>query len=243
MINRENITFFDLETTGLSTDKDKIVSIYAVNPRKKFEIHTILDPEVLITPELTAIHGIDNKIVKGKPKFIHVAPTIKSMFESSDYLAGYNIRKFDIPFIQSMFQRENEEFNIEELKYIDVYLIAVNIIPESDLKALPDTKLKSVYKYITGEELDAHRAKNDVIACIEILEEFDRQKLNWRGLILSKEDLPDYEISNLDYIMKYGKHKGSTIREIISNDKSYAKWMVDKRMIKLSSDLLTLIKK
>src|SRR4051812_23334109 len=60
---------WDTETTGLTPGKDKLVELAACKFRLDGQIlgrfSSLIDPGIEITPELTAIHGIDNEMVWG----------------------------------------------------------------------------------------------------------------------------------------------------------------------------------
>ena len=63
------ICFFDLETTGIEVAKDRIVeiSIYKVFPNGTKELKTYLvNPEMPIPAQSTAVHGITNEKVARK---------------------------------------------------------------------------------------------------------------------------------------------------------------------------------
>ena len=66
------ICFFDLETTGTNVAKDRIVeiSILKVYPNGNKESRTwLVNPEMPIPEESTAIHGISNEKVANEPTF------------------------------------------------------------------------------------------------------------------------------------------------------------------------------
>ncbi|MCB0432872.1 MAG: 3'-5' exonuclease, partial [Mangrovimonas sp.] len=55
------ICFFDLETTGINISNDRIVEIAVlkIHPNGKEESHRwLVNPEMPIPPEVTALHGI-----------------------------------------------------------------------------------------------------------------------------------------------------------------------------------------
>lgn len=241
-ISRENITWFDLETTGLDTNVANLVSIYAVNNKLKYEIDTMINPEVIITEELTKIHNIDNKMVEDKPVFANIINSVIKLFGKSKYIAGYNICNYDVPLIQSLFQRHNIEFDFSQIQFIDVYYIIKNVLDEVDLNSLERRNLSSVYKLVTGEELVAHNAFNDVTACIEILEILEENGLPWRNYILTAQDLSGAIISDPTWTMKTGKNAGKSIEWLIKNDKSYLQWMVKNNKLKFDTILNNLIK-
>ncbi len=66
------VAFFDLETTGLSVSKDRIVEIgiIKVNPDHSEESLTMkLNPEMKISEESISIHGISDDDIKDCPTF------------------------------------------------------------------------------------------------------------------------------------------------------------------------------
>lgn len=241
-MSKYNITWFDTETTGLDIKTIDLVSIYAINYKLKTTIDTLINPEVPIPESASNVHGIVKKQVKNKPTFKKVSSSIRSLFESSEYIGGYNICKYDVPLINSLFERNNLSLNIENAKYIDVFYIAKNVIPKDELSTLTRLNLVSVYKYVTGRELDAHKAKCDTVACIEILEVFDDLKLPWQDYILDGNDITGAVIDDIDYIVKFGKHSGKSLKYLTEHDSKYLNWIVNNNAIAISDRLTNLIK-
>ena len=101
-LNLKNpIVFFDLETTGTSTTKDRIVeiSILKVMPNGDEMSKTRrINPEMPIPAASTAVHGITDADVADCPTFKEVAKTIAADIKGCD-LAGYNSSRFDIPLL------------------------------------------------------------------------------------------------------------------------------------------------
>jgi len=95
------ICFFDLETTGISITKDRIVeiSILKVYPDGKEDSKTwLVNPEMEIPAEVVEIHGISNDDVANKPTFKTLAKEIYNMIKDAD-LGGFNSNRFDIPLL------------------------------------------------------------------------------------------------------------------------------------------------
>ena len=91
------LAFFDLETTGLSTSKDRIIeiSIVKANPNGSTESKTwLVNPDYPISEESTSIHGYSNEDVADKPTFKMIAKDVSRFLDHCD-LAGYNALKFD----------------------------------------------------------------------------------------------------------------------------------------------------
>jgi len=67
-----SIAFIDLETTGLSVSSDRIVelTVFKIHPDGSDEFRSVrINPEVPIPKSATAIHGITDEDVAGKPRF------------------------------------------------------------------------------------------------------------------------------------------------------------------------------
>ena len=99
------IVFIDLETTGINVSLDKIVEIALVKimPDGTKQVkRKLVNPEMHIPEQVTAIHGISDEMVKDAPSFKQIANEIKQFIEGAD-LGGYNSNRFDIPML-------NEEF-------------------------------------------------------------------------------------------------------------------------------------
>ena len=89
------LLFFDLETTGLDTEKDRIVQLSAITFEKNMQcvvtIDLIFNPEIPINKEASDVHGFTNEKVKDKPLFKQkakdshlqwlVGPLVHSLFQ------------------------------------------------------------------------------------------------------------------------------------------------------------------
>src|SRR3954465_2135450 len=92
------IAFIDLETTGINLGTDRIVEIAIVRINadgSKLNKRKLINPQMPIPAESSAIHGITNEMVKDAPTFKEVANEIKQFIESCD-LGGYNSNRFDV---------------------------------------------------------------------------------------------------------------------------------------------------
>ena len=91
-LNLKNpIVFFDLETTGININTDRIVEIcyLKVYPNGNEESKTMrINPEMHIPESSSAIHGIYDKDVENCPTFKEVAKDIAKDIEGCD-LAGF----------------------------------------------------------------------------------------------------------------------------------------------------------
>jgi|GEM_PF-2215680 len=165
-----NKIFVDLETTGVSPVKDRIIQVAVINIDGS-EFSSLINPERVIPDEATAINGITNAMVKDAPKFGEVALRLQEMLNAADHFVAYN-GVFDFQFLQAELQRATG-FDLDERKYtfIDPYRIFKTMFPHN---------LANAYKFYTGAELvNAHNAIVDIRATREIL---DKQELSYPEL-------------------------------------------------------------
>ena len=165
--NIYNLTFFDLETTGLDTEKSQIVQICV----KRYDLieDTWETKESLISPlynewskEAEDIHGISQEQLQDAPLLSEIWGDIFGMMSGS-YIVGYNINDFDYPLLKNNVERHNMFMpNIAGL--IDLHEIFKSKQPKKS------KRLCNVYQHYTGKQLqNSHNATADTEACVEIL--------------------------------------------------------------------------
>ena len=116
------IIFFDLETTGIDTAKDRIVeiSMVKINPDGERTVKTRrINPGMHIPAEATAIHGITDDDVKECPSFAQIARSLAQFIEGCDF-GGFNSNRFDLPMLVEEFMRAGVEVDFRRRKFIDV---------------------------------------------------------------------------------------------------------------------------
>lgn len=156
------LIFFDLETTGTDVSKDRIVQIATIKVNLDLtmeEKKRLINPNILIPAEATAVHGITNEMVETEPFFSSIARNLKEYFKGCD-IAGYHSDFFDIPLLTKEFERCNIEFIDWECNVVDVLKYERILNPQT---------LSAVYTRYTGNVLDgAHDALNDVRATVQV---------------------------------------------------------------------------
>jgi len=239
------LAFFDLETTGTNIVKDRIVeiAIYKVKIDGTTEsLSKIVNPEMPIPKEVTAIHGISDEDVKDAPTFAQLAGTLEQFLNNCD-LAGYNSNKFDIPLLVEEFLRCGINFDLKKRRLIDVQNIFHKMEPRT---------LKAAYKFYCGKELaDAHQAAADTKATFEILEaqldryndvEYtDRDGNTSKPIINDMEALYQFSYNHQHADMvghiglnrqgketfNFGKHKGRELEGVFKKEPQYYDWMMN----------------
>ena len=244
------IIFFDLETTGVQVGKDHIVSIclHRVNPDGSEQTLTRLvrptdekGNTLPIPPETTAIHGINDAMVAGKPSFKEQAAEIAAFIGEAD-LAGYNSNKFDVPMLVEEFLRAGHPFSIKGRRLVDVQ----NIFHKMEQRTLV-----AAYRFYCGKELtDAHSADADTLATYEVLKAplarypavpfTDRDGKVSCPVVNDVEALSRFSCASqwadlsghigLDNkarpVFNFGKYKGMLVEGVFAKEPAYYDWMM-----------------
>jgi len=243
LLNRP-IVFLDIETTGLNIGKDKIIELALLKiypDGSEEEKAWRINPEIPISKEAEAVHGICNSDLKGKPVFAEVADDILSFIENCD-LAGYNSNKFDLPLLVEEFLRIDKELDLRDRKCIDVQNIFHKMEPRN---------LSAAYRFYCQKELiDAHQALADTRATFEILKgQIDKyegkiQEDAKTGKVTQIENnvkiLSDFskEHRTVDFaghivfnendeeVFNFGKYKGVPVHKVFTIEPPYYDWMM-----------------
>ena len=154
---------FDLETTGLSAAKDRILEIGAVRIRDgKVAEHfdTFVDPERPVPPRITELTGIRDEDVSGAPSEAEALKAFYRFCGEDAVLAAHNAG-FDTSFLRAAEKRTGLIF---DYPYIDTVPMCRSLL--TDIK---DCKLDTVAKYLKLEPFHHHRADDDAAVLGEIL--------------------------------------------------------------------------
>lgn len=147
------IIFFDLETTGVDTARDRIVEISMIKIMPDGEEITRtrrLNPGMPIPAEATAVHGITDEDVKDAPTFSQVARSLEQFIRGCDF-GGFNSNRFDLPVLVEEFLRAGVDVDLKRRRFIDVQ----NIFHKKEQRTLV-----AAYKFYCDKELDdAHSAE------------------------------------------------------------------------------------
>ena len=226
------IVFFDLETTGVDTAKDRIVEISMVKvmPDGEEIIKTRrINPQMHIPEDATAVHGITDEDVKDAPTFAEIAKSLSQFIEGCDF-GGFNSNRFDLPMLVEEFLRAGVDVDFKKRKFIDVQ----NIFHKMEQRTLV-----AAYKFYCDKELDgAHSAEADTKATYEVLKaQLDRYPELQNDVAALAEfstrgETADYAgriIYNEkgEEVFNFGKYKGMSVSEVFRKEPSYYAWMMN----------------
>ena len=223
------IVFFDLETTGVDTAKDRIVEISMVKvmPDGEQIVKTRkLNPGIHIPAEATAIHGITDEDVRDCPTFAQVAKSLEQFIRGCDF-GGFNS---NLPVLVEEFLRAGVDVDFKRRRFVDVQ----NIFHKKEQRTLV-----AAYKFYCDKDLeDAHSAEADTLATYEVLMaqlerypdlENDIDKL---AEFSTRGEAADYAGRILfnekgEEVFGFGKYKGRPVAEVFRAEPSYYAWMMN----------------
>lgn len=201
--------FYDTETTGVRSEKDRVIELAAFDPVNNATFERLINPQMPIPAEATAIHNISNDMVANAPIFAEIVADFAAFCAGNVVLIAHNNDGFDIHFLRAEFKRSNCEMPpawkfLDSLKWARRY--------RRDLPRHTLQFLREIYG-ITAN--NAHRALDDVIVLHEVFKKMTDD--------LHIEDV--YSLINRPreiLHMPFGKHQGVPLKNL---PKDYLKWL------------------
>ena len=187
---------FDLETTGFSAIKDKIIEIGAVKVEKgqiTKRFSTFVNPKVPIPFEISQLTGITDQMVLEAPDIETVLPQFLE-FVGDAVLVAHNA-SFDVGFIEQNCRYQDITPDFTSLDTVEMARIL--------LPTLSKYKLNIVANALNISLENHHRAVDDAGATAEIFVKFI-------GM------LKDREIYNLSRLNQFGAQNADAIRKLPS---------------------------
>lgn len=108
----QKIAFVDIETTGTSLSRDRIIEIgiVKVEDNKILQTYsTLINPERYIPPEITVLTGITSKDLVNAPTFQDIYEELLDILDDC-YFAAHNVR-FDLGFLKHEFRLLEKTFS------------------------------------------------------------------------------------------------------------------------------------
>lgn len=245
---KKPICFFDLETTGVQVAKDRIVelAILKVNPNGSEEMKRwLVNPEMPIPPETTAIHGISDEMVANAPTFKEIAKEVHQLLRGCD-LGGYNLIRFDVPLLAEEFLRADVDIDLSKHQIVDVQ----NIFHKKEQRTL-----SAAYRFYCDKDLtDAHSADADTRATYEVLlgqlERYDDLPSDIDALAKFSEGRNRYaDLAGFlhydereEIVFGFGKFKGQSVAAVLQREPGYLGWLLDADFPLYTKKIITQIK-
>ena len=224
------IVAIDTETCALGPGRDRVVQFCAQTLDGDLRVldtwTELVHPGRRIPAQATAVHGITDAMVAGKPAFAHFAPRLRALFTAETVFMAYNAA-FDFGVLNGEFVRAG----VAPLPVDQPVLDPLRIERQVTSRSLGPT-----YRRYTGQALaNAHTADADVHAMVEVLR---RQRATHADLLPPDlEDLVDFPQPTLrprskGHLYKddagivrlgFGKHAGKPAAEV----PDYLAWMLE----------------
>ena len=154
----EDYVAFDLETTGLSSQNDRIIEIGAVLMRGGKELdrfQTFVAPHRQLEKKIIELTGITDEMLQGAPSIEEVLPKFLD-FVGDRVLVAHN-SDFDTGFIRAECGRQGLPYTYTAA---DTLILSQNMLPQ-----LSKFKLDIVSNALSLPDFQHHRAADDAVTC------------------------------------------------------------------------------
>lgn len=200
--------YYDTETTGIRSDKDRIVEIAAYDPERDLRFEKFVNPGIPIPREASAIHHITDEMVASAPSFAQIGAEFIQFCEGEVVLIAHNNDSFDYHFLRCEFERH--QIQMPAWKFMDSLKWARRYRPDLPRHTLQF--LREIYGIAANQ---AHRALDDVIVLYQIFQAFiDDLSIDEVYALLNK--------SRSIQMMPFGKHQGQALSQI---PRTYIQWL------------------
>lgn len=200
--------YYDTETTGIKSDKDRIIEIAAYDPEQNRSFEELVNPGIPIPAEATAIHNITNEMVADSPDFSEIGNRFIDFCEGDVVLIAHNNDNFDLKFLKNEFSRNSIE--MPEWNFLDTLRWARRYRPD-----LPRHTLQFLREIYGISANNAHRALDDVIVLHKVFSKMldDLSIDEAMKLLQTPRDVTT---------MPFGKHQGKALGDVPSD---YVQWL------------------
>ena len=193
----DRLVLFDTETTGLAYSRDEIIEFAAVvvepvdgEPKitREYDELVSLSPGGFVPPKIQQLTGISTQDLreKGLSK-ARVCRDIAELIAGNTLLLAYNAH-FDLSFLFYLLLRSGDPTILKGKDKLDLLTVY------KDRRPYPHKLCSAIEAYgLSGKVVNSHRAVDDVIATVAVMEEMEKEK----------DDLVCY-VNLFGYNPKYG---------------------------------------
>ena len=176
----DRLVLFDTETTGLQFSRDEIIEFAAIvvemvdgTPKvvQEYDELITLSPGMFVPPKIEELTGISTQDIRerGLPK-TRVARDIGEMIRGNTLLLAYNAH-FDLSFLFYFLLRDGDPAILKGTDKLDLFTVY------RDRRPFPHRLSNAIEAYgLTGQVVNSHRAVDDVLATLAVMEEMEKEK-------------------------------------------------------------------
>ena len=225
----KGIIAIDVETTGISPEKERIIEIGAVRPETGEVFRTLIQPGRPLPEKITELTGITDAMLVDAPSEEEAIKALLQFLQGDVILLGHNI-SFDHSFLVQAIRRcgfeEPQFYGIDTLKLSRV------LCPE-----LPNKKLETMVEHFGLTNERAHRAFEDAKVTVELyrcLKAMNKEQGLFEPVPMffkarKTEPMTQKQRSFLSAILKYHQLEDRYSTENLS--KSEASRLIDKLLL------------
>lgn len=238
------LAFIKVQTTGLNSTTDRIIelSITRIDIDGQVKNGTrLINPEMPIPSEATALNGITDDMVKNEHKFKDIAAKMSEFLDGCDFV-GFNISHFDLKFLSEEFNRAGIEFTLLGRKVIDISNIyhameprdfssAMSLYCDKKVEKLSSKDTTQSYfellngmmaKYSGKQFVDKSGKSHGIEASVESINNLfnkNKKQLDIEGnIVLNEAGRP---------ILTKGKYKDKILSDVLLSDGDYYDWLIN----------------
>ena len=176
----DRLVLFDTETTGLRFSRDEIIEFAAIVVERvngeptvirEYDELISLSPGMFVPPKIEELTGISTQDIRerGLPK-TRVARDISEMIQGNTLLLAYNAH-FDLSFLFYFLLRDGDPAILKGKDKLDLLTVY------KDRRPYPHKLCSAIEAYgLAGRVVNSHRAVDDVLATLAVMEEMEREK-------------------------------------------------------------------
>ena len=180
----DRLVLFDTETTGLFFQRDEIIEFAAVVVEnrggeavvtREYDELIALTPGNSVPPKIEQLTGISTQdlLERGIPKE-QVCSDIADMLQGNTLLLAYNAH-FDLSFLYYLLLRSGDPSVLKGKDKLDLLTVY------KDRRSYPHKLCNAIDAYgLTGSVVNSHRAVDDVLATVAVMEEIRNRRQTHR---------------------------------------------------------------
>lgn len=217
----------DTETTGVDPQSCRVVEVAAVRLAPGVAptwFHARVDPGVPIPPAATAVHGIADADIRGKPPFAALARRLAGFLAGAD-LVAYSA-PYDLAVLAAEFARAGVPFAVTGRAVLDPLAVF--------RRHEPHTLSNAVRVYLGRDHAAAHSAQADTTAALAVIDaQVGRYALPADPADLHRALWP-VDVGGRfaldpggEPVFGFGKHRGLPLATVAAADPGYLRWVLD----------------
>jgi DNA polymerase-3 subunit epsilon len=223
------IVFLDVQSTGLDPKTARIVrlSTLKVDPDgTRLNRQELIDPESPIPPGASAVHGIMDDDIEGRPPFRSFAVALAIYLHACD-LAGFGIERFALPLLRAEFARAGIETTFEDAIVIDAMTLFYKREPRDFAAAyrrfvggtLPDdlNGAEASFRVLEGQLDQYQELSDDVEGLVGFIHPHDPDAIDPDSRLVWAPDG--------NALINFGRHRGERLSRVAEESTDYLEWV------------------